>query len=271
PFCDVLPESVARAVAQFQRRGGIVVADEYLTPAIVPDIVVPVYRRTKKAQEDKQALQALAAQLRKELDVFYTRYGEASNPDVVVRFRQYGTSDYLFALNDRRTFGNYVGHHGLVMEKGLPHQATLTVRRPSGFVYDLVEHRAVPTKSEDGALRFDARFGPGGGRLFLITANKISGVKAAAPPSAKRGQAVSLAAAVVDAAGKPLDAVIPLELRVLDPQGRPADVSGYYGAAGGRLSVTLNLAPNDLPGTWTLQARELASGLERKTTFRVLP
>ena len=70
----------------------------------------------------------------------------------MTRCRRYGTTDYLFAINDRREFGDYVGQHGLVMENGLPSEAVLTVRRPGGTVYDLVDHRVVPaTTGERGS------------------------------------------------------------------------------------------------------------------------
>ncbi|MBI2298504.1 MAG: LamG domain-containing protein [Armatimonadetes bacterium] len=269
PFCDVLTESVARQVADFQRRGGIVVADEYLTPAITPDIVLPSYKRTKQARDDKAALQALAAQLRSELDAFYTRYGESDNPDVVVRFRQYGNADYLFAVNDKRTFGDYVGHHGLVMEQGLPNQATITIRRPRGWAYDLVEHHAVPARSSGGALRIATTFGPGGGRLLLITPAPIAGVKLTVPARAQLGKSVAVGVAVVDDQGKPVAAVVPVRTDVLDPQGRPAEPSGFRTATDGRVSFTLDLARNDLPGRWTVRVTELASGKARSATIDI--
>ena len=260
PFCDVLPESVARKVLEFQRQGGIVVADEFLTPAITPDIVIPSYKRTKKAQEDKAALQALSAQLRKELDAFYSRYGQSSDPNVVVRFRQYGNADYLFAVNDLRKYGEYVGQYGLVMEKGLPNSAGLTVRRPAGFVYDLVAHKAVPAKAVAGMLSFKAVFGPGDGRLFLITDSQIAGVQATSPAKARLGQPLVVTAAVVNGKGAPLNAVVPVQVELLDANGRPAEGSGYYGAKDGKLAVTFDLARNDVPGKWTLKVTDLASG-----------
>ena len=61
---------------------------------------------------DIRDLQSAAAEMRKQLDDFYQRYGEASDPDVVPRFRQYSSTDYLFLVNDKRTFGDYVGRHG---------------------------------------------------------------------------------------------------------------------------------------------------------------
>lgn len=267
PYCDVLTESVVAAIKAFQRRGGIVIADEFLCPAILPDIVVPVCKRTGKADADKAALQEKAAALREELDPFYTRHGDAPNPDIVLRFRQYGECDYLFALNDKREFGHYVGHHGRVMEKGLPNSTTVTVHREAGFVYDLVRHRAVPTKSTPEGLDFGLSFGPGDGAVFLISPQRIASVELDAPARAKMGASVDVAVTVQDGRDRPIEAVVPVHLQVIDPQGAEAEFSGYYGAKDGRVSVQLDLASNDPVGTWTLRATELASG---KTTEQQL-
>ncbi|MBM4050402.1 MAG: hypothetical protein FJ279_35350 [Planctomycetes bacterium] len=271
PFCDVLTESVWRKVKEFQKRGGLVVSDEFLTPAIIPDIVIPSYKRTGKAEEDKAALQAKAADLRKELDPFYQRYGEASNPDVVVRFRQYRGTDYLFAINDKRTFGDYVGHHGKVMEKGLPNAATVSVSRKTRFVYDLVAHKGVWTDRTDKGLEFPVNLGPGDGRLFMITAEPIIAIRVTAPAQARLGARVPLSLAVVDSRQEPVEAVVPLHVEILDPQNRLAEGSGHYAAKDGKLDVPVDLAPNDLAGEWTIRAKELASGLTREHRLTVIP
>jgi hypothetical protein len=271
PCCDVLTESVVREIKSFQRRGGLVVADEFLCPAIIPDIVVPSHKRTGKADEDKAALQAEAVALRQELDPFYARYGDSSDPDVVLRFRQYGDTDYLFALNDKRTFGDYVGHHGKVMEKGLPNSATLSVRRKPGFVYDLVRHEAVPARATADGVELDVSFGPGDGGLYMLTSRPIAAVQVKALGRARRGGSVDVTVSVVDAKGEALPAVVPVQVQILDAEGRPAEFSGYYGAKDGRVSVRMDLAANDAPGTWLIKATELASGLSKQQRLVVEP
>lgn len=260
PCCDVLPRSVAEQVRQFQARGGIVVADEFLAPAITPDIVIRRYSRVREADKDKAALQELAAALRHELDDFYTRYGESSNPDVVVRLRRAGAADYLFAINDTRTFGDYVGHHKLVMEKGLATEAVLSVRRPGATVYDLVAHQKVPTTSTADGLSIDAAFGPGEGRLFMLTDRPIAGVRVNVAPPTEQTPEYRFSVTVVDEAGAPISAVVPVEVELLDPEGRRAEPSGYYGAGEGGLAFGYEPAPNDLRGDWTLRVTELAGG-----------
>ena len=74
---------------------------------------------------------------------------------------------------------------------------------------------------------------------------------------------------MVDEAGASVDAVVPVEIDLRDPDGRRAEFSGYYGARDGRLSITLVPAPNDTPGIWTIEARELASGMVARHYFRL--
>ncbi|NQT93446.1 MAG: hypothetical protein HQ559_11855, partial [Lentisphaerae bacterium] len=71
PSCDVLPESVAARIRAFQDAGGIIIADERVAPAILPDISLPAYLRTGQADVDKKALQERAATLRAEIDTVY--------------------------------------------------------------------------------------------------------------------------------------------------------------------------------------------------------
>ncbi|HND55077.1 MAG TPA: hypothetical protein PLV92_21835, partial [Pirellulaceae bacterium] len=47
--CDVLTASVAEKIRDFQRRGGVIVGDPNLAPAIKADVVMPKFTRTKKA------------------------------------------------------------------------------------------------------------------------------------------------------------------------------------------------------------------------------
>ncbi|MCK5802046.1 MAG: hypothetical protein KAI66_04400, partial [Lentisphaeria bacterium] len=183
PYCGVLCESVARKIEVWQSRGGVLVADEDLTPRLMPDILIE-----KCGSSEKSELVEKARALRAELETVYTPHGDADTPDAILRFRKYGSTDYLFALNDRRTYGTYVGQYRRVMEKGQPLDATLTVRRPRGVVYDLVAHKRVEAQAVSGALQIAASFGPGEGRLFMITDHAIDKVSVTAPGRVARSK-----------------------------------------------------------------------------------
>jgi len=267
--CDVLPKSVVEKIQAFQDRGGIIIGDENLCPALQPDILLESYARPKEADMAKSMMLEQAENLRAELDPHYARYADSSDPSVITRVRTYGSTDYLFAVNDNREFGGYVGHHGLVMENGLPTQATLNVSREGGHVYDLVAHREVrPTAGREG-IDLQVQFGPCEGRLFVITDRAIDAVRIEAPQQARPGESVNIKAAVVDAEGRPIDAVVPVKVELLDPHGRATEFSGYYGAKDGQVQVTADLAPNDVPGLWRIRVQELASGQVADAYVRV--
>ena len=269
--CDVLTARVVSRVRAFQQAGGIVVADERLCPAITADVVIPSYTRTRKADQDRAALIAKAAELRAALGDRYQPYSDSSTPDIVTRCRAYGNTDYLFAVNDQREFGDYVGQHGLVMENGLPTEATLSLARPRGHVYDLVAGRELESIPGRGTLQIRREFGPGEGCVLMVTAAAIAGVRIEAPRQAVAGQSIPCGISVVDADGQALNAVVPLQVEISDPAGAEAEWSGFHGARDGRLQLHLAIAPNDRPGLWRIYARELASGRAAAAYFRVEP
>jgi hypothetical protein len=267
--CDVLTESVVKKVTEFQKSGGIVVGDAELCPAIQPDILIPRYKRTKDAPADKAAIQNLAKTLLEGLKGKYNRPLYSENPDVVTRRRRFGTTDYLFAVNDHREAGTYVGTYGMVMENGLPSKTGLRLLRGDGHVYDLLEKRKVKVAREDGELKIPVQLGPCEGRLFMVTERPVEALHLKAPKTAGIGSSVPIALTITDAGGSAVDAVIPVDLRIVDPEGVELERSGSYGAAAGKLEITIDIAPNDRTGLWEIRATEGATGLEARTYLRV--
>ncbi|MCA9115616.1 MAG: hypothetical protein KDA79_11065, partial [Planctomycetaceae bacterium] len=270
--CDVLTESVVAEIQKFQQAGGIVVADNRVAPAIRADVTVTTSPRTRNAREDRNALLEHAAALRKSLADRYTAAVTTSNRDLIARQRLSGSARCVFVVNDHREYGDYVGHHGLVMENGLPSAGTLTVQHPGGTVYDLLASRAVPATAANGELKFDIELGPCDGGIYLITERPLARIDArATAESVPAGGEITVTATVQDDRGQTVDAVIPMQVEIQDPAGRTAEFSGHYGAAGGQLELKLDIAQNDRPGLWHVRFRELASGLERSAYFRVTP
>lgn len=267
--CDVLSATVAQRVQAFQAQGGLVVGDDRLAPAIKPDILLARSERTGRADRDKAALLALATALRKQLDTRYRRYLDTSHPEVIPYLRRYGPSDYVFLVNDRREFGQYVGHHGIVMENGLPSQATVTLRRPAGYVYDLVAGRMVPARQERDQRVWDVLLGPCDGAVYLVTPRPIQNCRITAPDSVPPGGTARCTIEVLDDRGQPVEAVVPLRVNIYDAETRLAEFSGYYAAKVGKAELAIQIAPNDPPGTWQIDVRELASGRSAVHWLRV--
>jgi hypothetical protein len=268
--CDVLPASVVAKVLEFQEAGGIIIGDPNLAPAVKPDIVIPKFTRTKKPQDDKATLLMNAAALRNALDHRYQRVVETTNPEIIPRRRTAGASDYVFVVNDRREAGTYVGQHGLVQDVGLPGAGHVQLSRDRGYVYSLTQNRRIITTSGD-SLTWPVALEPCDGDMFLITDRPIEKVSVDTPETAKIGQSFDCKISVTNADNAIVDAVIPVRVDILDPHGRPAEFTGYYGTQAGQLKLTLSPASNDVPGVWTIRVRELASGIQTASYVRILP
>lgn len=266
--CDVLTESVVKRIQAFRERGGLIIGDAEVCPAIQPDFVLPRFARSKNAAQDRAALLKAAGQLREWLDSRYERVVDSSNPDVVNRRRRFGTTDYVFAVNDHREAGTYVGGYGLVMEDGLPSETTIRIKRDAGFVYDLVNHRELDADAVDDELVVPLQLGPCEGRILMVTGRPIQEVTVTSKPEVHQTEQIKIDIAVTDGK-RAIDAVVPIEVRIVDPEGADAEFSGYYGTKAGRQSITLDVAPNDRLGAWSVHVRELASGKTTAAYFRV--
>ena len=250
PDCDVLTKTVLKKILEFQQNGGIVISDKNLTPALNPDILIEPYNRTGIASQDKKELLDRAEKLRETLEKVYPRYLESSNSQIIPYRRRFSETDYIFLANDNREYGKYVGHHGVVMENGLPSVSKLTVNRKSGYAYDLVAHLPVPVKTENGHLVSEVYLGPCEGQLIMITPTAIEHVNVKVPENAGRGDQKTIAIEITDANGKAIEAIIPLEINIRDAEGRILEKSGFWAAKNGKLEITIDIAPNDYEGMW---------------------
>ncbi|MDD4097193.1 MAG: laminin G domain-containing protein [Lentisphaeria bacterium] len=262
--CDVLTAPVYEAIKAFQAKGGIIVADECLVPGIVPDILVKSYKRQPEAEPAKAELQAMAAELRRQLDPYYRAYADASNPDLVTRVRTYGQADYLFVINDHRTYGDYLGPWKLTMEKGLPNRGAVTVRRGDvKSAFDLVAHCPVPFVCKRGVTTLDVDFSTNDGRLILLLDHDLPKLRAAW--TADRKVKVTMARG----RGQVSKALYPIRIDVVDPDGKVMDGSGHACAVDGDYLFAPAQALNDQPGVWKVRVTELASNQQVELTFAV--
>lgn len=268
PGCDVLTPEVFAKLKEFQKKGGILVGDEFLVPNLSPDILwKSVKRDVKDSPQQKKAFQTAGELLRKELSFCYTPYTQSSNADLVTHARTASGSDYLFVINDKRTYGKYVGQSGHTMEKGLPNRGKVSVGKDSGAVYDLLAHKSIPFVSHRGKTTLDVSLKGGEGRVYLILDQKIASLDLSIQGNSGKGNMVTLKAELKDPEGEPVRGVVPLELTVLDPKGRKTDESFFTSAVDGKFRHTLRIPLNTPPGKWTAVIRSLADNRSVKKHF----
>lgn len=281
PQCEFLSVPTVEKVKAFQKSGGILVADDKLLPALKADIVVPVmaYRKPPKSDHSadvdaitktreetvrkKREMSDSAETLRRTLS---ERYGyapkaDSSSPEIVTYSRAWRDTPYVFAVNDRRTFGDYVGQWGLTMEKGLPFSGSVTLDDRGAkvaAVYELSRGGEVPFRRLDGGhVEVPLSYETNDGRLLMFLRHKIASVDV----KCSCGDYISVTMTVRDETGAPVPARLPVEIRVFDAAGQELDGAGYACAEGGvcKLAVRKNL--NDAPGGYRIVCRDRASGI----------
>ena len=248
PQCVFLSAPVVERIRAFQEAGGILVADSELLPALKADVVVPVmaYKAPPKSdhtedvdadtqtqvdtvarkftEETKANMQTEAEALRKTLAErhSYAPKADSSSPEIVVYSRSWHGTPYVFAINDKRTFGDYVGQWGLTMEKGLPFTGSVTLADPEakiGAVYELSRGGQVPfTRTADGRVEVPLSYDTNDGRLLLFLEHPIANVTIRVdclkPDRQSNITALSVSAPVMRLSASPH----PLRLRVANRQ-----------------------------------------------------
>jgi len=289
PQCQYLTPSVIEKIRAFQKRGGTFVADEQCVKALVPDVTVPVVsfeapplldnaesmeakeasrrgdvQRRLKTLNAKAAMLRQAEDLRRSLAGRHAPEADSSTPEIVTFLRKWKDVRYLFAINDKRTFGDYIGLWGYAMEKGLPIEGTVTLADPAktvGAVYELSKGGEVPFAREDARVSVKLDYRTNDGRLLMFLPERIAALRVDHPKALTHGGTCAVTLSVVGTSGKTVPALLPVEIHLLDPSGREIDGSGWTCAEDGRATAEIRLNVEGLDGNCKLVCRDRASGL----------
>ena len=294
PQCLFLTPPVIAKIKEFQANGGTLVADEQLLKALKADVQVPVVSFSPPPAsdhtEDVDAMEAAregdaktrlgtlrakasmvshANDLRKRLKSRYEPVSDSSSPEIVVYNRMWKNTRYVVAINDHRTFGDYVGPWGLTMEKGLPFEGEVSLKDDGTVkaVYELSRGGETQFRREDGRIKVPARYDTNDGRMFVFLRQKIASVKVDAPANVRRGQKLRVTMKALDDAGHAVDALLPAEIRLFAADGKELDGAGWVCLEGGACTVELLVNLDDARGAYRLVCRDRASGLKVERTI----
>ena len=261
PGMEVVDEVILEKLRELRKKGVILVGDEFTTPAIMLDVRVQSVRRdSKDPVKSKKALQDLGEEIRKAISGGYKAPVKTTSNDLVVRRRGCDKADYVFVLNDKRTFGDYLGQWKRVMEKGLPLSGSITVNHSAAAAYDLVKHQTVALKKEKNAVSFNVNLNGGDGTLILLLEKPIAKLAIENAAALEKGKDFALKISVLDSANNAVKACMPLEVVLTDAQGKRLPGSGYYAAEKGVLDFKEIVAANLQGNSIKVTVKCLASG-----------
>lgn len=176
--CDVLTLTTVKKILEFRRRGGKVVGDANMCPAVgkadalLPNL--PSWARLDGQKYDA-AFRSSAKELRETLRGFgVVPYADADECHLLARVRSVPGADYLFAINDKRRFGGTTGAWKRIMEVGVPNFGKVSAKMKSGAVYDLVKHSKVPFAVVGNRTDVPVSFDGAGGTVFMLARRPLS-------------------------------------------------------------------------------------------------
>ena len=218
----------------------------------------------------KTTMVAQAEELRRRLAPRYAPEADSSSPEIVVYSRRWNGTRYLFAINDHRTFGDYVGPWGLTMERGLPFEGEVSLADDGSVkaVYELSRGGEAAFTRADGRIAVPVTYATNDGRLFAFLPERIAAVAVEAPTSVRAGDAVRVTFSARDAAGRPVEALLPAEIRLYDAAGRELDGAGWVCLHGGVCTTEIATNLNDAAGDYRLVCTDRASGLKAERIIR---
>jgi hypothetical protein len=140
----------------------------------------------------------------------------------------------------------------------------------SGVPYDLVLGRPIPVENVDGRPSFTVTMDRFGGSLVAFYPEAIDHVALRLPATARLLEEV---AATIEVHGRrtAIPGAVPTEVTLRDPAGKTSVLSGVRATDRGMLVFSWTPAVNDLKGTWTIEAVELASGKTARGSVLIGP
>jgi len=289
--CDYLDPQVVKGLEDFIAGGGKVLnyagaveikgATNLNVTAALPDEASDAYKAivAEKKWEKLEGYQtiskymegakALADAMRAELD-------KAGIKPVIVTDAKglcatkhtFGEVDYYFAVN--ATPDASTGKRNSLS----PVTANVSIDAGDRPIYDAIKGGEVGELK--GAAKASLSFIPGEMKVYAATARPIGGVKVGTPvvstdlTNTHCPISLCLSATVLDNANGVLAGVVPLQITVTDPSGKPR-YSLYRATRLGVLELSLPLAANDPAGNWTVSVTELLNNSKGEATFAYAP
>lgn len=281
-----LTQSNLKLIADYQRRGGVVVCDS-LTAVNIPRARKLPFALAGHDRQQDYADPARIAQVREAIEPLSPPWADTADPHLLLRRFQAGGVDYLWVVH-LMTHEEDLAHLPKPAEgnaEAIPpkvdaqadlgldrreHEATVSIATPDNpAVYDLFAGKRLATTREGGRLRIPVRMGQWQGTLLAFHPAAPDAMTLKAPHNVGAGKAATIDVGIT--AGRPWAAgFLPLAITVTDPDGQVSrEYSGSALAKTGQHRITIDFARNDKPGIWRVTVREATTGLTQTAEIRL--
>ena len=305
PRADVLTETVTNKIREFQKRGGVVYADQYLGPELEDvhkfdfdfSYLTKVNARAnvmgetlsewtdhaeKEGQKpDLQSVVGVPAHIDQEIKEGYAKTFkevvgkkfpatvDSDSPTVLFNLTEKNGAKYLFVINDKRTYDERTGKFKGIMEKLVPQTVTVRYRDPSGaplVAYDMLKRKKLPLKRKGDVVNFPVELDALGGTMIAFTPSPFAKLEVAPPSEARLGEPAKVAVTLRNAKGQSPQGLQPVRVDIVDAKGKTHEDSDWIVLEDGVGELTFHPAWNDPAGDWKVRVTDLTAGLTAELT-----
>jgi hypothetical protein len=304
PKCDMLPKSVYDKILEFRKRGGTVIADQYLGPQI-PGVIQfdfdftyrdkvnanAIAKNTTYAQwddhlepgsaelrtvegvtalDDQKIMESYAAALKQRLAGKIAWEVDCDQPTVLFNMLGRGPAKYLFVINDKRTYDERLGKYKAVLGKVVPQMVTVSLKRwayPRLYAYDMLARKQLEVGVAGEAHQFTVDLSDLGGTIVALYPEPMASIALSVPAKMKAGGPSAIEVTFRGQSGALLPGLQPVQVAVTDPAGNVNEFSDYYCCKDGSLTIRFLPGVNDRLGQWKVAALDLTSGTRAETGF----
>ena len=210
---------------------------------------------------------AHAAVVRQVLGSVAAPIADVAAPEILLTERTAGAGRYLWLVNNTMLDlePGLAWRVGLIMSQRLPTMTSVRLNAPGKAVYDVFALKQVEPAS--GLLSADLRTMPA--RLYAILPFPIGQLSIRGPTAIAAGHSFRSIVQVQDAAGRPIDASVPVRIRLRTTSGTLLE-ERFTAAQSGAGAADVWTTPLNTPaGAIILEATELFSGKEAKFTINM--
>ena len=307
PKCDVLTETVYNRILEFQKRGGIIVADQYLGPEIPgvyqfdfdftyrkkvnanaiiknknfaqwndhlkPGSAEVIKVKGVTAKDDQRIMEAYAEELRTELNKLIRPDVDCDNLTVLLNMLEKDGIHYLAVVNDKRDYDKRIGQYKSMLGEIIPQDVSITLRKWQNenlYVYDMLKRKQLKVTHDRAGFHFNVSLTKLGGTMIALYPSPLTSMAIQMSAKFKAGREVPIRILLSDKEGNPVRGLQPLQITVTDAQGKINAISDYYCAENGIYTLPFMPAVNDARGKWAIEVTDLTAGLKKTQTFQVV-
>jgi len=267
PNILVMRNSVYRKIEEYIKQGGIVYYDTS-TEVQIPGAKKLDFNSTdyfrylmdnsyRRAWWDILAFHRIKAEeIKKVLYPIVKPFAISESSDLIIKECEGGGLTYLWIINAD-------------MENA--REVVLKLRGKYLHVNDILSCKFLPTvySEKEAVTRFSLGLAPGAGKLLALYPERIETIEINLPEKARRKEELAIEILLFDRNKKILGGLQPVEIRLIDPQGKESEYGGYFAFENGRKELKYRIAKNDPIGKWKVLVKELGSGKSKEKIFDI--